>query len=100
MSARKNVNPDQESVQDQEVEQIDLHKYVPIKLFKDNGRYKEPLPVAVNDYSALIPRGSVQYVPLFVKMHIEEMQEQDENTARLIEGIVEEAETKFKTAGI
>ena len=32
-------------------------KRVTIKLFKDNGRYSQPLFVGLNDYTALIQRG-------------------------------------------
>lgn len=61
---------------------------VSIKLFRDNNRYKEPLYVAVNDYSAQIQRGVSVQVPYFVAKHIEEMNAQDEATAMMLEGLV------------
>ena len=48
-------------------------KRVTIKLFKDNGRYSQPLFVGLNDYTALIQRG----VPVSVAMMIEESQAQE-----------------------
>lgn len=79
---------------------IDPNKKVPIKLFKDNQRYKEPLPVFVGEYSALIPRGKEVMVPYFVKKHLDEMAEQDANTATMIEGLVEDYEKKAKELGV
>ena len=67
---------------------------VSIKLFKDNHRYKDPMFVAVNDYSALIQRGVVVHVPYYVAKHIEEMQAQDENTASLIQTLTDEYNAK------
>ena len=65
---------------------------VHIQLFKDNGKYKEPLFVQVNDYRAQIPRGVAVEVPYFVKKHIEEMQQQDKDTALLISSYAQEFE--------
>lgn len=68
----------------------DPKRMVKIKLFRDNNRYKEPLFVSVNNYTALIQRGVQVEVPYFVKRHIEEMNAQDEATAMLVEGLVKE----------
>lgn len=67
----------------------DPKRMVSIKLFKDNYRYKDPLYVSVNDYSALIRRGEVVSVPYYVAKHIEEIVEQDESTAMLISTLSE-----------
>lgn len=67
---------------------IDPKQMVSIKLFRDNNRYKDPLYVSVNDYSAQIQRGVTVQVPYYVKKHIEEMNAQDEATAMLVEGLV------------
>ena len=62
----------------------DPTRRVQIRLFRDNGRYRDPLYVAVNEYSASIPRGVSVDVPYYVAKHIEEMQMQDDNTAAMI----------------
>lgn len=67
---------------------FDPREMVTIKLFRDNNRYKEPLYVSVNDYSAQIQRGVSVQVPYFVAKHIEEMNAQDEATAMMLEGLV------------
>lgn len=68
----------------------DPNKRVKIKLFKDGNRYKEPLYVRVNNYTALIPRGVEVSVPYFVAKHIEEMTQQDVNTAALVQAFAQE----------
>lgn len=74
----------------------DPHRRVKIRLFKDNGRYSQPLPVSVNDYNALIQRGVDVYVPYFVKKHIEEVIDQDDATANMIGRMTAEWESKAK----
>lgn len=58
---------------------------VTVELFKDNGKYKDPLLVCVNGESCLIQRG----VPVQVKRKfiwaIEQSQFQDKCTAQMIE---------------
>ena len=76
--------------------QNDPKRRVTIMLFKDNGKYKDPLYVSVNGYNAQIQRGVPVEVPYYVKKHIEEMQTQDVNTALLIENHVKEYEDKAK----
>lgn len=68
--------------------QFDPKAMVSIKLFRDNNRYKDPLYVSVNDYSAQIQRGVTVQVPYYVAKHIEEMNAQDEATAMMVEGLV------------
>lgn len=67
----------------------DPKRRVKIKLFKDNGKYKEPLMVSVNDYTALIQRGVQVEVPYYVAMHIQEIEEQDAKTAMMISDLAE-----------
>ena len=71
-----------------ETKKFDPKAMVSIKLFRDNNRYKDPLYVSVNDYSAQIQRGVTVQVPYFVAKHIEEMNAQDEATAMMVEGLV------------
>lgn len=58
---------------------------VTVELFKDNGKYKDPLLVCVNGESCLIQRG----VPVQIKRKfiwaIEQSQFQDKQTAQMIE---------------
>lgn len=58
---------------------------VTVELFKDNGKYKDPLLVCVNGENCLIQRG----VPVQIKRKfiwaIEQSQFQDKQTAQMIE---------------
>lgn len=58
---------------------------VTVELFKDNGKYKDPLLVCVNGESCMIQRG----VPVQIKRKfiwaIEQSQFQDKQTAQMIE---------------
>lgn len=58
---------------------------VTVELFKDNGKYRDPLLVCVNGESCLIQRG----VPVQIKRKfiwaIEQSQFQDKRTAQMIE---------------
>lgn len=70
----------------------DPTRRVKIKLFKDSGKYKDPLFVSVGNYRAAIPRGIEVDVPFYVSEHIRETLEQDQQTAELIAMRVEEYE--------
>ena len=61
---------------------------VTIKLFKDNGRYKDDVYVAVNDRSYLIKRGVEVTVPRFVEQALQNSLTQDEYVASLVEKLV------------
>lgn len=74
----------------------DPNRRVKIRLFKDNGRYSQPLPVSVNDYSALIQRGVDVFVPYYVAKHIEEVTMQDDATANMIGRMTAEWDAKSK----
>ena len=76
------------------VDSSDPKRRVQIKLFKDNGKYKEPLMVSVNDYTALIQRGVMVEVPYYVAMHIREIEEQDAKTAMMIDDLADEFASK------
>ena len=75
----------------------DPNRKVKIKLFKDSQRYKEPLYVSVNSYSACIPRGVPVEIPYFVAKHIEEMETQDQNTAITITILNEQYEQNMNS---
>ena len=72
----------------------DPKRLVEVKLFKDNGKYRDPLFVSVNNYRAAIPRG------IYVYKHIQEMSAQDEATAQLIAMQSGEFEAKTKSMGL
>ncbi len=61
---------------------------VTIKLFKDNGRYRDDVYVSVNDRSFLIKRGIEVTVPRFVEQALQNSLTQDEYVASLVEQLV------------
>ncbi|MBQ5765700.1 MAG: hypothetical protein IIW03_06115 [Clostridia bacterium] len=61
---------------------------VTIKLFKDNGRYRDDVYVAVNDRTYLIKRGVEVTVPRFVEQALQNSLTQDEYVASLVEKLV------------
>ncbi len=72
----------------------DPKRPVKIKLFKDNQHYKDPVFVGLNDYTAQIERGVWVTVPYYVAAHIREMEEQDRNTAEMIDMYTADFERK------
>lgn len=60
-------------------------KMVPIRLFKDNEKYKDDVFVAVNGRSFQIKRGETVMVPDYVAAVLEQSMAQDMATANLIE---------------
>jgi len=77
----------------------DPYEKVPLELYfgKD---YKEPLHVKVGDFDQKIPRGVCVMVPYYVWKHVKEMEAQDANTIRIVEGLVEEYERVKLALGI
>ena len=63
---------------------MEERKNVRIRLFRDNGRYKEDLFVSVNGVNYKIRRGVDVEVPPEVAEVLEHSQLQDERTAALI----------------
>lgn len=62
-----------------------MKKPVTIKLFKDNGRYRDDVYVSVNDRSFLIKRGVEVTVPRFIEQALKNSLSQDEYVASLVE---------------
>lgn len=60
-------------------------KLVPVQLFKDGGKYKDAVFVAVNGRSYQIQRGEMVYVPESVAEVLSQSMAQDNATARMIE---------------
>ncbi len=62
-----------------------MKEMVTIKLFKDNGKYKDDVYVAVNDKSYLIRRGAEVTVPRYIEQALKNSLSQDEYVASLVE---------------
>lgn len=73
---------------------------VKIKLFKDNKDYKDDLTVGVNGKLYIIKRGIEVEVPKSVAEVIENSIKQDQETADMIESLVNETEQKERENGI
>lgn len=73
---------------------------VPIRLFKDNERYKDAVFVAVNGRRWQIKRGETVMVPKFVADVLEQSMAQDAATASLIERESSEYKAKADALGI
>ena len=67
-------------------------KMVKIKLFKDNGRYKDDLFVARNGHNYVIQRGVEVEVPEGIAMIIEQSEAMDNHVADLIAEAQKKAE--------
>lgn len=65
---------------------------VTIKLFKDNGKYKDDVYVCVNDKSYLIKRGVEVTVERFIEQALKNSLTQDEYVASLVERLVNDFE--------
>lgn len=69
---------------------------VPVKLFKDNDKYKFDLTVIVNGRSFQIQRGKQVMVPRYVADVILQSEIQDQQTADLMQTMSDEAQDKMK----
>lgn len=80
-----------ESTRNEEIEKLnaEMEKYVTVKLFKDSGKYKDDVFVAVNGEGCIIPRG----VPVQIKKKfaavLEQSDMQDYQTAQYMEAEAE-----------
>ena len=71
----------------------DMKRRVKIRLDSGIGQ-REPLPVRVNDYTAIIKRGVTVEVPYFVALAIQESQDADVKTALRIEELASKFESE------
>jgi hypothetical protein len=62
-----------------------LNEYVDIRLFKDNGKYKEPLYVAINGENCVIPRGEYVRVKRKFALLVEQSEMQELRAAEAVE---------------
>lgn len=69
---------------------------VRIKLFKDNGKYKDDVTVAVNGKVWKIQRGKEVEVPMYVWQVIKQSLAQDVETANMIQQLSDEYKAKEK----
>ena len=67
-------------------------RMVKLKLFKDNGMYKDPVFVAVNGHRFIVPRGVEVEVPEYIAAVLEESFRRDQATAEQLMTL----ERKFK----
>lgn len=78
-------------------EQLDrMNEKVTIKLFKDNGKYKDDLTVTVNGITYQIQRGKTVEVPRYIADVIAQSERQDTQTANLLEKLVNDFNEKTK----
>ena len=62
-----------------------LNEYVDVRLFKDNGKYKEPLYVGINGQNCVIPRGEFVRVKRKFALLIEQSELQETRAAEVIQ---------------
>ena len=78
----------------------DPEEKVPVRLFKDNGRYKDDVMVAVNGRAFQIKRGETVMVPRYVAEVLERSMAQDQETANLISSQSSEYEREAAKRGL
>lgn len=66
-----------------------MQELVEIRLFKDNGKYKDDVFVAVNGKAWQIRRGETVKVPRFVKEVLDSSLSQDQYAAKYAEGLAD-----------
>lgn len=71
------------------------NELVTIKLFKDNGKYKDDVFVAVGDKTFQIQRGVNVQVPRYVADVLHQSERQDQNTTTLIQKLASDYEHKI-----
>lgn len=62
----------------------DPNRLVPVRIFKDRGKYADDVTVGVNGKIFKIQRGKEVLVPYYVKAVLDASAEQDERTADMI----------------
>jgi hypothetical protein len=83
-----------DEIQFSPVGQKDPNELVPVNLFYDGDKYKDPRYVAVNGKGFLIQRGVEVMVPRYIAEVIKHSDEQDRRTARLIKELNDEYNEK------
>ena len=62
-----------------------LNEYVDVRLFKDNGKYKEPLYVGINGENCVIPRGEYVRIKRKFALLIEQSEIQEMRAAEAMQ---------------
>ena len=69
------------------------HEYynelVPVKLFKDNDKYKDDIFVAVNGVGMIVPRGKEVLIPAIRQCILDVNIEEKKMTVHLLEGLLD-----------
>lgn len=68
------------------------NEIVKVKLFKDNGKYKEDVFVAVNGVGMLVPRGKEVEIPRKYALVLENSQKQAEYSMEYIDKLTANSE--------
>lgn len=91
--AKASVNPKGMSDEALKAHKAYMNEYVEVKLFKDNGKYKDDVFVSVNGETCLIKRGERVRIKRKFAEVLDASDFQDYQTAKLIEK--ESSEDKF-----
>lgn len=84
-NAQKSTGVDPEAAKKRAADLARGEEYVEVKLFKDNGRYKEPVFVAVNGENCVIERGvRVKIKRKFAEV-LDNSDNQDYETSRMMD---------------
>lgn len=75
-------------------------EYVSVRLFKDNGKYKDDLLVCVNGESCLIRRGVTVQIKRKFLWAIQNQMKQDASTANLIQSMSSDYEDSAKAHNV
>lgn len=77
-----------------------LNEYVSVKLFKDNGKYKEPVYVAVNGQNCVIKRGEWVKIKRKFALVLDQSEVQDLRTAEMMEAESSKYAAESRALGI
>jgi len=72
---------------------------VKVKLFKDNGKYSDPIFVAVNGERYIVPRGVEVEIPEYIAEVLERSMAEDQQTALMLERLENKFNEKTKEIG-
>lgn len=70
---------------DRDTHESYLNEYVDVRLFKDNGKYKEPLYVGINGKNCMIPRGEFVRIKRKFAFLIEQSEIQEMKAAETLQ---------------
>lgn len=73
---------------------------IPVRLFKDNGKYKDDVFVAVNGKGWQIQRGVTVEIPRYVAQVLEQSMAQDQEAAELMEQEAGRFEAETRARGL